>query len=182
MPKGNRSLESFLRVWSRIKNEQYQGDAGLQLSINSTSTEEREQMFNGNAISNLRHVASITDQLPDPVGRKYTLNFALAGYEIDAKLLADLFSPDRFICKLTPMHETTACKVNGIETEDGYTSFTPYKETEDALKAEGFDVIVFVPSLDEDQGLITCGNAVLSGRMPECEHSVVDYTKELPND
>lgn len=30
--------------------------------------------------------------------------------------------------------------------------------------------IVFVPSLDEDRGLITCGNAILSGSLPTCEY------------
>ena len=35
------------------------------------------------------------------------------------------------------------------------------------LKNAGFDVIVFVPSYDEDLGLITCGNAILSGSVPK---------------
>ena len=35
------------------------------------------------------------------------------------------------------------------------------------LKNAGFDVIVFIPSLDEDLGLITCGNAILSGSVPK---------------
>ena len=30
-----------------------------------------------------------------------------------------------------------------------------------------FDTLVFVPSRDEDEGLITCGNAVLAGRTPK---------------
>ena len=34
----------------------------------------------------------------------------------------------------------------------------------------GFDVIVFVPSYDEDLGLITCGNAILSGNMPKIKY------------
>ena len=34
---------------------------------------------------------------------------------------------------------------------------------EEDLKKEGFDVLVFVPSIDEEDGLVTCGNAVLGG-------------------
>ena len=38
------------------------------------------------------------------------------------------------------------------------------------LKNAGFDVIVFVPSYDEDLGLITCGNAILSGSIPKVDY------------
>ena len=55
-----------------------------------------------------------------------------------------------------------------MTTTGGYTDFSPYQKVESALKEEGFDVLVFVPSLEEDQGRITCGNAILSGSMPLC--------------
>ena len=42
------------------------------------------------------------------------------------------------------------------------------------LKANGFDVIVFVPSYDEDNGLITCGNAILSGKLPTSEYEIIE--------
>ena len=34
-------------------------------------------------------------------------------------------------------------------------------KTWEDLKAKGFDVLVFVPSIDEEHGLVTCGNAIL---------------------
>ena len=43
-------------------------------------------------------------------------------------------------------------------------------EVEDRLKSVGFDVIVFIPSYEEDLGRITCGNAILSGSKPEVEY------------
>ena len=76
--------------------------------------------------------------------------------------------------KITPLHITNSCIENHIETTGGYDYFTPYKPAEDALKKVGFDVSVFVPSLDEDMGRITCGNAILSGTMPESAHEVID--------
>ena len=36
------------------------------------------------------------------------------------------------------------------------------KEVEEDLKNNGFDVIVFVPSIEEDNSKITCGNAILA--------------------
>lgn len=172
MPANNKNLEHFLHSWCFIKNQIYKGNAGLQLSINSTGDVERNKMFNGSSLD-LVEISEIMNKMPDPIGRKYTLNFALAGYAIAPSSLKRLFPPERFICKLTPMHDTKSCRENGINTEDGYSSFTPYKEVEESLKAVGYDVIVFVPSLEEDQGLITCGNAVLSGRVPECEYEEI---------
>jgi 23S rRNA (adenine2503-C2)-methyltransferase len=102
--------------------------------------------------------------MPDPVGRKYTLNFAIAGYEIDAERLARYFPPSRFACKLTPMHKTRAALANGIETAGDYTESYPYEEDEARLKAAGFEVLVFIASREEDESRITCGNAVLAQR------------------
>lgn len=166
MPKNNKYLPSFLEDWVFIKNGLYMGDAGLQFSINSTDDTQRENMFSGNSLS-LKEIAKIANNLNTPKGRKYTLNFALADdYIIDAKLLASLFDPKYFMCKLTPLHKTSSCVENSIETSEGYEVYTPYKQVEQNLIDVGFDVIVFVPSYDEDLGRITCGNAILSGSMP----------------
>ena len=62
---------------------------------------------------------------------------------------------------------TTACKDNNYSTENGYTSYYPYKEAEERLKKAGFDVIVFIPSKEEDESRITCGNAILSDKEHE---------------
>ena len=119
-------------------------------------------------------ISEIGKMLPDPIGRKYALNFALADdYVIDAERLAKLFNPKNFMCKITPLHKTQSCDENGIITTGGYEAFTPYKEAETNLKNVGFDVIVFVPSYDEDLGLITCGNAILSGSVPKVKYSVI---------
>jgi len=168
MPKRNKKLSRFLHTWCDIKNNNYQGSAGLQFSINSTSDEQRRFLFNDNSLC-LSDISEIGTCLPNPVGRKYALNIALAdNNEIDASKLAKLFSPDKFMVKITPIHVTGATEANNVKTTGGYTEFSPYQMVENTLKAEGFDVLVFVPSLEEDQGRITCGNAILSGAMPLC--------------
>lgn len=40
LPKANNKLRNFLQVWCSIKNEFYNGEAGLQFSINSTDDEQ----------------------------------------------------------------------------------------------------------------------------------------------
>jgi 23S rRNA (adenine2503-C2)-methyltransferase len=166
MPRRNKDLPWFLSQWMQLKNENFAGEAGLQLSINSTDDGEREAMFNGNAMS----LADISAMMLDgmtvcgvPRGRKITLNFAVAGYTVDAERLAELFSPAYFICKLTPMHKTESAMAAGIHTDGDYTTYHPYRELEEKLKAAGYDVLVFIASHEEDAGRITCGNAILSG-------------------
>ena len=161
MPKKNKGLEHFIYRWCEIKNEYYKGEAGLQLSINSTDAQERREMFSGNALD-LRAISSMMRKMPPPKGRKYTLNFAIAEYKIDAKKLAALFDPEYFVCKLTPMHKTAAAIANDIKTVGDYTEAYPYDEYEANLKAAGFDTLVFIASKEEDESRITCGNAILA--------------------
>lgn len=151
------------------------GNVGWQFSINSTDDAQREYLFSGNALP-LRDIAELADTLETPRGRKYTLNFALADDSIiDGKVLASMFDPRKFMCKITPLHRTNSCEANHIQTSGGYDSFVPYKKVEEDLKANGFDVIVFVPSYDEDNGLITCGNAILSGKKPTSSYKEVVF-------
>ncbi len=163
LPINFKSLENNINRWCHIKNDIYNGQAGLQFSINSTDSNQRDNMFGGSSIS-LEEFAKIAEKLPEPVGRKYCLNFAYASnYIIDGKYLAKLFDSNKFMCKITPIHNNTSCKENGIVTLDGYNSYVPYKIPEESLKDAGFDVLVFIPSMDEENGIVTCGNAILGG-------------------
>ena len=172
MPKRNEWLKTFIHTWMRMKNRLLRGEAGLQLSINSTDEAERAEMFNGNAHT-LAGISAIMEGII-PRGRKITLNFALAGYEIDPDVLLQHFHPDDYIVKLTPMHKTAMALANGIETAGDYCASSAYLETEESLKAAGYDVLVFVASEYEDLGRITCGNAILSGSVPGCPYTEVE--------
>lgn len=162
MPRANENLEGFLKDWLEFKRFSG-GDAGLQLSINTTDYFPRQKMFGGNSMG----LTSISEMFYELLrgeefhGRKIALNFALTGEEINAEYLRELFSPRYFMCKITPIHKTASCEKNGISA-DGYDSYEIYKPIEEALKSQGFDVLVFVPSQEEDKSRITCGNAILS--------------------
>lgn len=164
MPRRNKWLHAFIWEWMRIKNELFAGNAGLQLSINSTDWAERDRMFAGNAC-NLFDIAHILRDVP-VLGRKITLNFCVANYHVDPLLLADLFPPHNYIVKLTPTHKTAAAAANGIATPGDYTAPEPYLELEAKFKAAGYETLTFIASRDEDEGRITCGNAILSGSLP----------------
>lgn len=171
MPRKNRFLETFIKEWMHIKNEIYNGEAGLQLSINSTDQDERNKMFNYNAM-NFASIHRIMEPYHSPRGRKITLNFAVADYTIDPLVLRKYFDINDYIIKLTPMHRTKTALDNGIQTTGEVTTYYPYKEIEQSLKAVGYDVLVFIASDEEDMSRITCGNAILSGTMPETPYTI----------
>ena len=152
-----------IRQWADIKNNDFNGQAGLQLSINTTSNEQRNKMFGDSSLS-LEEISDIAASLPEPIGRKYCINIAYAsGNQVDGKRLAELFDTRDWMVKITPIHNNNSCIKNNIKTIDGYESFYPYKEPEESCKDAGFDTLVFIPSTDEEDGLITCGNAILGG-------------------
>ena len=161
MPKHNRGLKHFLEEWCEIKSER-NGEAGLQLSINSTSHEQRDKQFSGLAMS-LQGVSEVAEKFPIPLGRKYTLNFAVTeSTMLDAKVLDLLFDKNKFIVKLTPIHQTVSSLENKFSVGTSYTDFDVYRRFEEPLLELGWDVIVFVPSPEEDADRITCGNALIA--------------------
>jgi len=162
LPRFSQDLHWFLSEWCRIKNNVYLGEAGLQFSINSTSDEQREEQFSGKSLP-LKEISILAAYLPMPVGRKYTLNFAVTADTIlDADKLSDLFDKRKFIVKITPIHKTDSAVKNGFNVTTEYTDYNVYKKFEEPLLKKGWDVIVFVPSEEEDSDRITCGNALIS--------------------
>jgi len=162
MPRRNEWLKTFIHTWMRIKNRLLQGNAGLQLSINSTNEAQRKEMFRNNACS-FEEIKNVMEGII-PNGRKITLNFALhRSYEVNPLILLKYFNPQDYLIKITPIHNTDTCVKNKLETPNGYDYYDIYRQPEQDLKNAGYDVIVFIPSKEEDESKITCGNAVLKG-------------------
>lgn len=162
LPFLNENLEKFLIDWCKIKNETYCGEAGLQFSINSTDEIQRINQFNGVSLP-ISRIARIAEKLPAPVGRKYTLNFAVTKDTVlDADVLSSLFDKEKFIVKITPIHETKTAVNNNFDVSTSYENYDVFREFERPLVAAGWDVIVFVPSKEEDSDRITCGNALIA--------------------
>lgn len=162
LPASNQWLEPFLQEWCRIKNNAYDGHAGLQMSIQSTDEEQRNRQFNNCSLS-LAQIAEMCIRLPEPKRRKYTLNFAITKDTIlDAKVLSRMFDKEKFLVKLTPVHETKTAVANGFDVGNTYEEYDVYKRLEDPLLEQGWDVISAIPSKEEDSDRITCGNALLA--------------------
>lgn len=160
MPKSNENLKQFLMNWvysgfMRSKEEGY----GLQFSINTLDEEQRNVMFGGQSLS-LSEIGEIISDLPNPRKRKYTLNFAVTPQSnLDPALMNKYFDKKKCIVKITPIHKTIEAESNNYEI---VTDFDVYEKFEKPLVEAGWDVIVFIPSKEEDEDRITCGNSLIA--------------------
>ena len=160
MPKSNKNLKKFLQEWISLGFE-YGGDdgVGLQFSINTLNEEDRNAMFRNKSLS-LQEISDIIKELPMPKKRKYTLNFAVTSKSnLDVSLMNKYFDKEKCIVKMTPIHRTVEA-VN--ERYEIVNDFDVYEKFEHPLVNDGWDVIVFVPSKEEDEDRITCGNSLIA--------------------
>lgn len=160
MPKSNRHLKSFLEDWV-LAGRRYGGidGFGLQFSINTLDEEKRNAMFNNMSLS-LQEIGDIIRDLPEPGRRKFTLNFAVTSESnLDPKLMNRYFDKEKCIVKITPIHETKEAVKNGYEI---IKDFDVYEKFEKPLVEAGWQVIVFIPSEEEDKDRITCGNSLIA--------------------
>ena len=70
-----------------------------------------------------------------------------------------LFDKNKCIVKITPIHETVEAVKNGYKIVH---TFDVYEKYEKPLVEARWDVIVFVPSQEEDEDRITCGNSLIA--------------------
>ena len=159
-PKGNTGLREFLDDWVMAGYSCGGKDGfGLQFSINTLDEEKRNEMFRGNSLS-LQEIGDLIRSLPAPKERKFTLNFAVTSESnLDPELMNKYFDKERCIVKITPIHETHEAVENGYEI---VKSFDVYERFEKPLTAAGWQVIVFIPSAEEDADRITCGNSLIA--------------------
>ena len=160
MPKANKNLKEFLHKWVET-GFVYGGEDGfgLQFSINTLDEEDRNAMFRNRSMS-LQEISDVIRELPMPKKRKYTLNFAVTSKSnLDVDLMNKYFDKDKCIVKITPIHETVEAVDEGYEI---VKNFDVYEKFEQPLVDDGWDVIVFVPSKEEDADRITCGNSLIA--------------------
>lgn len=160
MPKSNKNLRTFLSDWVKA-GYVYGGEDGygLQFSINTLDEEKRNEMFRNMSLP-LEEIGKIISELPMPKKRKYTLNFAVTSESnLDVDLMEKYFDKEKCIVKITPIHKTVEAMNEGYEI---VTDFDVYEKFEHPLVNAGWDVIVFIPSKEEDEDRITCGNALIA--------------------
>lgn len=162
MPKSNKNLEKNLLNWIETGFKYGDDDGfGVQFSINTLDNNKRNAMFRNYSL-NLKEIKEIISNLPYPKNRKYTLNFAVSpDSNLNPELMDYYFDKNKCIVKITPIHKTFEAIETGYKSIDNFDVYTKFEQP---LLDSGWDVIVFIPSKEEDADRITCGNALISRR------------------
>ncbi|MFH1729437.1 MAG: radical SAM protein [Pseudomonadota bacterium] len=163
--------EEFFEQLIKIKNAYYKGTFQLQFSIHSTNQDQRDKLIPVKKWS-FNHIVKYSNEFWTAKDRKITLNFALLNnVEIDSNVLKTFFDPEKFLIKITPINPTYKTKENNladsinfgfsidqnnkIQTDKVNSQITKIKEA-------GFDVILSIGELEENQIGSNCGQYLIS--------------------
>jgi 23S rRNA (adenine2503-C2)-methyltransferase len=153
-----RGREQFFERLLRIKRRLYNGGRfQLQFSVHTTDDSARREAIPARTWS-LERIAAFGDRFHEPGDRKLTLNFApRQRTPLSPERLAELFSPERFLVKLTPINPTAAATragISGLIDPDDEAGGRAIAERFEAL---GFETIVSIGALRENEIGSNCG-------------------------
>ena len=154
--------DDFLQKLLQIKNELYSGGRfQLQFSIHSTDQKARDWLMPVGKWP-LEKIAQFGRSFVGPGDRKVTLNFA-AGKQIafEPAVLADIFEPDKFLIKITPLNPTLSVTKNDLVSyidpdSDDHTQ----DELLESLRDCGYEVLLSIGELEENQIGSNCGQYI----------------------
>jgi 23S rRNA (adenine2503-C2)-methyltransferase len=151
--------ENFFEELLEIKNAEYKGSFQLQFSLHSTSQKERDFLIPVKKWS-FEKIAEYGNRFYSEGDRKITLNFALnETSELKTATLLKYFDPEKFLIKITPLNPTYKAKANGLKSY-----FKDFREDKllDEIKEAGYDYILSIGKLEENQIGSNCGQYVIS--------------------
>ncbi len=150
--------DAFFAGLLAVKRRHYRGgDFQLQFSVHTTDDALRARLIPAETWP-LGRIAAYGECFFAAGDRKVTLNFALAAaWPLDARVLADVFDPAKFVVKITPLNPTYRARANGLESY-----IVPSRRDEDyavvrELRRAGYDVIVSVGEPEENLIGSNCG-------------------------
>ncbi len=152
--------DQFFERLIDIKNRVYNGRFQLQFSIHTTDAQKRGEIIPVR-IWDFYKIARYGERFYKEGNRKITLNFALAeDMPIEPEIMLNHFSPKKFIIKVTPVNPTCSAKRNKIASH-----IVPGKERYEileALKAHGYEVILSIGEIKENDIGSNCGQHIMN--------------------
>jgi 23S rRNA (adenine2503-C2)-methyltransferase len=150
--------EPFFEKLYLVKERYYRGSFQLQFSVHSTNEAARDRLMPARKWS-LQEIARYGEFFCRGGDRKVTLNFALsAGAELDPAVMRELFDPEKFLVKLTPVNPTGNAGRNGIRSlirgDDCAGGLIG------RLREAGFEVILSIGELEENAIGSNCGQFI----------------------
>lgn len=155
--------DAFFERLIEVKDRLYSGGRfQFQYSIHTTDTALRDKLIPVRKWDFAR-MAAYGERFHKPGDRKITLNFALAeNSPIQADVLGRYFDPSLYLVKLTPVNPTSRASQNNLDScidparpETGEAVARPLMEA-------GYEVIVSIGEVEENQIGSNCGQYVLN--------------------
>ncbi len=150
--------DDFWENLTDIKNRLYtDGRFQMQFSIHTSSEKARPKLVPCSTWS-FAEMSEWGEGFFSSGDRKISLNFAaVKGYPVNPEVIADHFSPDYFMVKLTPVNPTISSQSNGllgvIDPDHPETA----EELVNGFKNAGFDTILSIGETRENRIGSNCG-------------------------
>lgn len=157
--------DRFFEELIEVKEALYPGGRfQMQFSIHATDEEARRRLVPARTWS-FRQIAAWGERFHAPGDRKVTLNLApVRGIPLEPLRLAEVFSPERFFVKLTPVNPTFAARRSNL---DGLLDPRRREECEavaDGFRRAGFEALVSIGETAENEIGSNCGMLVQARR------------------
>lgn len=154
----NGFFSDLLKIRNSIFSER---DFQLQFSLHSTDQAARDYLMPTPKWT-LKQIASYGEKFYNNKSRKITLNFALIkGITLDPQVMADCFSPEYFMIKLTPVNPTYNVFKNRLHSYISATCPDRQYEIVDQLCKYGFDTLISIGENEENLIGSNCGQYVM---------------------
>ncbi|MCX6037309.1 MAG: radical SAM protein [Chloroflexi bacterium] len=148
----------FFERLLEIKQANYPGGQfQFQFSLHTTDDWLRDKIIPIRKWT-LAEMAAFGERFYSPGDRKITLNFALARQNpLEAGVLRQQFSPEKFLVKITPINPTYRAAENGLASYIDPQASAQQDEIVTALRDAGYEVIVSIGEVEENQVGSNCG-------------------------
>jgi len=165
--------DAFFERLADVKNRLYaDGRMQFQFSIHTTDAVLRDQLIPVRKWD-FDRMAAYGEHYLRPGDRKITLNFALAkGAPVESDVLLRYFDPACYLIKITPVNPTCRAVQNGLVSYMDSLRPESAQALASQLNAAGYEVIVSIGEVIENQIGSNCGQYVLT--YLNGKHPVID--------
>ncbi len=173
------SCDRFFEGLLKVKQERYSGGHfQFQFSLHTTDAALRDRLIPVRKWS-FAEMAAYGERFWAPGDRKITLNFALARQNpLEAGVLHQHFSPEKFLVKITPLNPTYRALQNNLVSYIDPGEPDPRPEIVVSLRSAGYEVIVSIGEIEENQVGSNCGQ-YLRTHLEACQKLGAGYTYPL---
>lgn len=153
--------DDFFARLLEIKNKYYKhGKFQMQFSIHTTDFEKRDKLIPIKKWS-FEQISEYGEKFFVEGDRKITLNFALMkDYPVEPEVIDEYFDSNKFLVKITPLNPTKKATDNNLVSALDSENENSIDKLVEGLRSLGFDVIVSIGELEENQIGSNCGQFV----------------------